>query len=76
MSGLIRHSLTRIVPVVRSNVMQKATTISGPPKNRVPFSQKLMLGGTMCGLIVAPMLWILANVKYYKNPTGAEPEAE
>ncbi|KAK3702730.1 hypothetical protein RRG08_042715 [Elysia crispata] len=74
MSGVVRHSLTRIVPVVRSNVMQKATTISGPPKNHVAFSEKVMLGGTMCGLILTPMLWILANVKYYKNPTGAPQE--
>ncbi|GFS14641.1 cytochrome c oxidase polypeptide VIII [Elysia marginata] len=75
MSGIVKHSLTRIVPVVRSNMMQKATMISGPPKNPMPFSEKVVLGGTMCGLILTPMLWILANVKHYKNPTGA-PQAD
>lgn len=75
MSGIVRHSLTRIVPAIRSNIMQKATTISGPPKYPMAFSEKALLGGVMCGLILSPMLWVLANIKHYKNPTGAA-EAE
>ncbi|KAK0044041.1 hypothetical protein Bpfe_026555 [Biomphalaria pfeifferi] len=69
MSGLVRHSLNRIVPVMRSNVVQKASVISGP-RNPVPFTTKLAVGGVMCFTIVAPMFWIMANIKHYKNPEG------
>jgi len=71
MSGIIRNSLTKIVPTVQSQVTSKATVVSAPPKNPMSFAEKAGMGGAMCVAIVSPMFYILANVKYYKNPTGA-----
>ncbi|CAL1533877.1 unnamed protein product [Lymnaea stagnalis] len=76
MSGVLRCTLNKVVPTLRSNITQKATMISGPPRYQIPFTTKLAVGGSMCVIIVAPMFWIMANIKHYKNPGGVVAESE
>uniref|UniRef100_A0A0B6Z2R8 Uncharacterized protein n=1 Tax=Arion vulgaris TaxID=1028688 RepID=A0A0B6Z2R8_9EUPU len=71
MSGILRNSLRRIVPTMTHNVISKATLVAGPPKYPLSIAEKVLLGGGMCVGIIAPMLWIIANIKHYKNPSGA-----
>ncbi|CAD5123935.1 DgyrCDS12244 [Dimorphilus gyrociliatus] len=72
MSAILRQSVRRMEPLVKSSFVQKATVISGPPRVRVSFAEKATLGTVMIIGVVAPMGYVLANLKGYRE----RPEAE
>jgi len=72
MSAVLRGVLSRSAPVLRCNVTQKATIVSGPPRVRVSFAEKATLGGLMIIAIISPSGYILANIKNYRDRPTAD----
>merc|ERR1712002_207914 len=70
MAGIIRNSLQKIVPSVRSQVPTKNIThIHGPPQEHIQKMEKFALLSFMVLGTVLPMGWIMCNLNYY---TGAK----
>ena len=59
--------LARSTALPRHMIQQRATLVAGPPKYRIPFTEKLLLGGTMIIGVCTPGAWILYNIENYKN---------
>merc|ERR1712126_675960 len=70
MAGIIRNSLQKIVPSVRSQVPTKNIMhISGPPQEHI---SKMEMFGHLSFMVLGttlPMFWIMGNLNYY---TGAK----
>jgi len=66
MSSLMLRGLYRQSgKVFRPAVTQRATVMSGAPRNRISFTEKATVGVLMCSGVLAPILYILVNMKHY-----------
>ncbi|KAL5008760.1 hypothetical protein ScPMuIL_014341 [Solemya velum] len=67
MLGIVRNCTSKILPLARPTIIQKASLVSGPPKNRISFAEKLTLGGLMIAVVCAPGAWIMAHILDYRG---------
>ena len=67
MSAILRGVISRTTPAVRSNVVQKATVISGPPRVRISMVEKTTVGIVMSTLICVVPAYIMANIMHYRG---------
>jgi hypothetical protein len=44
-----------------------AQVLSGPPKNHISITEKVVCGVILTVSVTAPMFYLLANVKNYRN---------
>ncbi|XP_015590951.1 uncharacterized protein LOC107265725 [Cephus cinctus] len=54
----------RLMPRVAG---QQRTLVSGPPRVRVSFPEKLAHGATMAAGILFTPLWVLSHIKTYRH---------
>merc|ERR1711976_277618 len=68
MSSLMLRGLYRQTgKVVRPEVTQRATLVSGAPRFRIPFWEKATVGTLMAIGCMAPIMYIMRNLKYYNG---------
>ena len=68
MSAILRGVMSRSAPVLRSNAQQRTmAVVSGPPRVRIPFAEKVATGVIMTLLIISPMSYIMANLLKYRG---------
>lgn len=64
---------SRIVPQVSKQIAKRnfsyysGSTISGPPTVKVPFAERIVLGGIMIGSFLIFPSWVLTHMEEYKG---------
>ncbi|XP_044264661.1 uncharacterized protein LOC123011340 [Tribolium madens] len=58
-------TLVRAAPQVRLATRQMSV-ISGPPRVRISFAEKVIHGVVICGSMLVVPAWVLVNIKNYK----------
>ncbi|KAK7104210.1 hypothetical protein V1264_018966 [Littorina saxatilis] len=67
MSAPLRGAFRSLEVINRAVAQQRATVISGPPKNKVSMGEKAGLGLVMVACVCSPAAYILANLERYRG---------
>ncbi|EFA07589.1 uncharacterized protein LOC107398271 [Tribolium castaneum] len=59
-------TLVRVAPQVRQATRQMSA-ISGPPRVRISFAEKVVHGLVITGSMMIVPAWVLVNIKNYKS---------
>ncbi|KAK2179474.1 hypothetical protein NP493_488g00037 [Ridgeia piscesae] len=69
MSAIMRGLIMR-APVASQLAVQRATIVSGPPRVRMSFVEKVVSGVVLVGCLLAVPLYVLGNIKNYRRMKG------
>ncbi|KAK7863554.1 hypothetical protein R5R35_011179 [Gryllus longicercus] len=60
------RSIVKAAPAV-SRMVVSTRTVSAPPRNRIPFAEKIGLGSIMIGAIISGPIWVLVHIQDYQK---------
>uniref|UniRef100_U5EGA8 Putative cytochrome c oxidase subunit viii n=1 Tax=Corethrella appendiculata TaxID=1370023 RepID=U5EGA8_9DIPT len=65
---MLVNTITKLVPAARTAIPSRSiNVISGPPRNRVSFGEKVAHGIVIASCLVAYPIWVLGHIKEYKG---------
>lgn len=68
MFSMMRSVVVRSTQALKPGLTQRAmSVVSGPPRVRIPYWEKMTIGIAMNVIICAPIVYIMANLHNYRG---------
>ncbi|XP_053954047.1 uncharacterized protein LOC129240790 [Anastrepha obliqua] len=66
---MFQNSAARLlIPAIRNGLQTRCqSAVAGPPVNKVPKAELIILGGGMCASMLVVPAWVLLHMKDYRG---------